>query len=75
MEDEGAGNCGKHAFTRKNWGKKAWAIAEDTGNFADSKRQPPLRAWRKPDIPAEPRLGIAEETDPRLQRQASATNL
>ena len=46
MEGDSAGNCAKRAFTRKNWAKKAWAIAKDTGNFADSKPHPPLRAWR-----------------------------
>jgi hypothetical protein len=37
-EDEGAGNCAKHAFTGTNWVRKAWAIAAGTGNFADKCR-------------------------------------
>ena len=35
-EEDGAGNCAKRAFTRKNWARLAWAIAAHTGNFADS---------------------------------------
>jgi hypothetical protein len=34
--EESAGNCAKHVFTGKDWAKKAWAIATDTVNFADS---------------------------------------
>jgi hypothetical protein len=34
--EQSVGNCAKHAFIGKNWARKAWAIAVDTGNFADS---------------------------------------
>jgi hypothetical protein len=35
-EEHGAENCGKPASTKKSWASKGWAIAADTGNFADS---------------------------------------
>ncbi len=34
-EEDGVESCGKPASTKRSWVSKGWAIAEDTGNFAD----------------------------------------
>ena len=36
MEGDSVESCGKPASTKKSWASKGWAIAADTGNFADS---------------------------------------
>ena len=36
MEGDSVESCGKPASTKKSWASKGWAIAVDTGNFADS---------------------------------------
>jgi hypothetical protein len=35
-EEHGVESCGKPASTKKSWASKAWAIAADTVNSADS---------------------------------------
>ena len=48
---------------KEELGERGWATAADIANFADSKRQPPLRAWRS-RTPLSPALGSPRSPTP-----------